>query len=161
MASPQLTLLFLGTHCTQPPSDGAVTEATDGSGCLATRPCLPHPSYGHFCPLGALCLPGWLQRVVGTRFPLCPNTKCSRGKGLLWGGWGGWAGDSASERGGPGGLREEKGASGVSASVFVGCFPFSILTDVKLGSQGNATAWIYSPAERYQKGLLQALSPHR
>lgn len=76
--SSQLVLKRLETHehtlCTQPPSDGAVTEATEEAGCLATRPCLPHPSYDHFCPLGSLepfldCSSVWVQipRVADER----------------------------------------------------------------------------------------------
>lgn len=108
-------------------------------------------------PWGLCVLPG-LQCIVGTRFPLCPNTKFSRRKGLLLWRWWLGLGIPHQERGGPGGLDGEKGASGISASVFIGCFPFSIPTEVKqkahpLGRQGSGcAACIYlSPAERYQQ----------
>lgn len=108
-------------------------------------------------PWGLCGLPGWLQRVVGTRFPLCPNTKWSRRKGLRLRLWWLRPGIPHQERGGPAGLGEEKGASGLSLSLR---WVFSLFHsygseagNTRLGGRGvDAMAYIYlSLAERYQQ----------
>lgn len=62
-------------------------------------------------------LPGLLPCVGGTRFFCVLTPRIVEGRGYLWG-------LQIQHQKDPGGLGEEKGARGVSTSIFPGCFPF-------------------------------------